>query len=201
MHVDEIEILRALSAKLDDDTLFVITYQYHTEKDPSDPAGKKNLRTASRYRMLGRVEKLADLEARMADLRKDQCRLSDWKWPDDPSWPGKILYSKDATNAGRSNWIRLKISKAVPWESAVARMRGFKKDVDRKSRTFKQYVVRTPGSEYDMKGYTCSNGDVIDIDDKEALLAHVGQNIYKEIKMKLVGPKDDVQAKPENEGV
>ena len=33
-------------------------------------------------------------------------------------------------------------------------------------------------------------GDVIDIDDKEALLAHVGQNVWKEIRMKLVGPKE-----------
>jgi hypothetical protein len=41
-----------------------------------------------------------------------------------------------------------------------------------------------------MKGYTCTNGDIIDIDVKEALLAHVGQNVYKEIKMKLCGRQD-----------
>ena len=69
-------------------------------------------------------------------------------------------------------------------------MHGFKKDTDKSSRTFGQYVVRNPGAAYDTKGYTCSNGDVIDIDDKEALLAHVGQNVWKEIRMKLVGPKE-----------
>lgn len=37
MHKDEMEILRAASAKLDPETIFVMTYQYHTEKDPDDP--------------------------------------------------------------------------------------------------------------------------------------------------------------------
>lgn len=189
MKQDEIEILRAMSTKLDPETLFVITYQYHTTKDPNDPKGRKTLRGESRYRMLGRIEKIKDLEAKMAELRRDQARLSPWKWPDDPSWDGNILYAKDATNAGRSNWIRLKLNKAIPWESAQALMRGFKKDTDKKSKTFGKYVVRTPGSEYDVKGYTCTNGDVIDISDREALLAHVGQNVVKEIKMKLVGPQ------------
>ena len=75
MYKDEIEILRAASAKLDPETIFVMTYQYHTEKDPDDPQGKKNLRAKSRYRMLGRVEKLQDLEAKMAELRRDENRL------------------------------------------------------------------------------------------------------------------------------
>lgn len=188
MKKEEMEILRAASAKLDPETLFVATYQYHTEKDPGDPAGKRNLRAKSRYRLLGRVEKVADLEAKMAALRADESRLGPWKWPDDPSWDGSILYSKDATNAGRSNWIRLKISKAVSWENMLRLMKGLKKDTDKSSPTFGQYVVETPQAAYDPKGWSCSNGDVIDVDDREALLAHVGQNVWKEIKMKLVGP-------------
>lgn len=190
MKQDEMEILRAASTKLDPETVFVMTYQYHTEKDPDDPQGKKNLRAKSRYRMLGRIERLSDLEAKMAELRRDENRLSPWKWPDDPSWDGKILYAKDASAAGRSNWIRLKINKAVEWDNMLLLMQGFKKDTDKSSRMFGQYVVRNPGAAYDVKGYTCSNGDVIDIDDKEALLAHVGQNVWKEIKMKLVGPRE-----------
>ena len=188
MFVDEMEILRAASAKLDPETVFVMTYQYHTEKDPDDPNGKKKLRAKSRYRMLGRIEKLQDLEAKMAELRRDENRLSPWKWPDDPSWDGKILYAKDASSAGRSNWIRLKINKALSWDNMLLLMQGFKKDTKKDSKTFGKYVVMTPGAAYDTKGYTCSNGDVIDIDDKEALLAHVGQNVWKEIRMKLVGP-------------
>ena len=193
MKPDEMEILRAVSARLDDETLFVMTYQYHTEKDPDDPEGKRNLKSASRYRMLGRVERIRDLEAKMAELRLDENRLFPWKWPDDPSWDKNILYAKDASNAGRSNWIRLKLNKALSWDNAVALMNGFKKDTDKDSRTFGQYVVRNPGAAYDLKGYSCSNGDTVDIDDREALLAHVGQNVWKEIKMKLVGPKEQAK--------
>ena len=130
------EILRAASAKLDPETVFVMTYQYHTEKDPDDPNGKKKLRAKSRYRMLGRIEKLQDLEAKMAELRRDENRLSPWKWPDDPSWDGKILYAKDASSAGRSNWIRLKINKAVSWDNMLLLMQGVKKDTKKDSRTF-----------------------------------------------------------------
>ena len=32
MFVDEMEILRVASTKLDPETVFVMTYQYHTEK-------------------------------------------------------------------------------------------------------------------------------------------------------------------------
>lgn len=188
MKPNEMEILRAVSTKLDKDTLFVITYQYHTEKDPDDPEGKRTLKSASRYRMLGRIERISDLEARMIELRSDENRLDPWKWPDDPSWDGDILYAKDASNAARSNWIRLKLNKAISWENATALMQGFKKDTDKTSKTFGQYVIRNPSVAYDTKGYTCTNGDVIDIDDKEALLAHVGQNVVKEIEMKLAGP-------------
>jgi len=190
MKEDEMEILRAVSARLDGETIFVMTYQYHTEKDPSDPERRKTLKSASRYRMLGRVEKVRDLEAKMSELRQDGLRLGPWTWPGDPSWTGKILYAKDASNSGRSNWIRLKIKKALPWEDALAVMRGFKKDTDKKSPTFGRYVVRAPGTEYDTKGYTCDDGSVIDIDDINALLSKTGQNIVKEIKMKIAGPRD-----------
>jgi hypothetical protein len=190
MKVDEMEILRAISAKLDDDTIFIMTYQYHAEKDPSDPEGKRTLKSASRYRMIGRVEKIKDLEERMINLRSMENRLNPWMWPDDPTWDKNILYSKDASNMGRSNWIRLKINKAISWDNALNLMKGFKKDTDKSSETFGQYVVRNPSSTYELKGYTCSNRDVIDIDDKDALLAHVGQNIYKELRLKTVDNKN-----------
>jgi archaeosine-15-forming tRNA-guanine transglycosylase len=189
MKADEMEILRAVSAKLDDDTIFIMTYQYHVEKDSSDPEGKRTLKSASRYRMIGRVEKIKDLEERMISLRSMDNRLNPWMWPDDPNWDKKILYSKDSSNMGRSNWIRLKINKAISWDNALNLMKGFKKDTDKSSETFGQYVVRNPSSVYDLKDYTCSNGDIINIDDKDALLAHVGQNIYKEIKMKTITSK------------
>lgn len=189
MMKNEMEILRAVSAKLDPETLFVVTYQYHTEKDPSDPEGKRTCKEKSRYRMLGRIEKIKDLEAKMIELGRDENRLKPWKWPDDPSWDGKILYAKDASAAGRSNWIRLKIRKAISWENLLLSMQGYKKDTDKNSPDFGKFTVRNPSSACSTKGWTCSNGDVIDIDDKQALLAHTGQNVWMEIKMKQAGSR------------
>ena len=137
--------------------------------------------------MLGRIERIHNLETKMLELRQDENRLNPWYWPDDPSWNGKIVYSNDSSNKGRSNWIRLKINKAISWENGLMLMQGFKKDTDKKSKTFGQYVVRNPNSAYDMIGYTCTNGDIINLNDKDALMNHIGQNVVKEIKMKLVG--------------
>lgn len=189
MMQDEMEILWAASTKLDEDTLFVLTYQYHTEKDPDDPRGRKTIKDRSRYRMLGRIERLPDLEAKMADLRRDENRLSPWKWPGDPGWGGRILYSNDSTNSGRSNWIRLKINKALPWDDFLHLCRGFKKDTDKSSPTYRRFVVPSPSAARDMKGYSCSDGSVVDVDDREALLKLVGQNVVKDIEMKLAGPR------------
>jgi hypothetical protein len=189
MMKNEMEILWAASTRLDDDTLFILTYQYHTEKDPADPKGRRTLREKSRYRMLGRIEKIADLEERMASLRRDENRLSPWKWPGDPSWDGRILYSNDSTNSGRSNWIRLKINKALPWEDFLRLCAGFKKDTDKTSPTFRQFVVPNAATARDMKGYSATDGRTVDADDREALLGLVGQNVVKDIEMKLAGTK------------
>lgn len=190
MRQEEFEIVRALSAKLDDQTLFVLSYQYHTEKDPGDPEGKRNDRAKSRYRMLGRVMRIADMEALSKEMHQDANRMLPWKWPDDPSWDGVILYAKDASNECFSNWLRLKVKKAVPWETALQLFKGMKKDTEKGSPTYGQYVVFTPNAVYETEGYSCSDGSVVDITDREALLSKVGQNVWKEIRMKLVGPQN-----------
>lgn len=188
MKQTEMEIIRALSVKLSEDTVFVLTYQYHTEKDPDDPSGKRNARAKSRYRMLGRVMKTEDAEKTVQTLHTDAYRTKPWKWPEDPSWDGEILYMKDASNEGRSNWLRLKLRKAVGKEEGLALMKGYKKDTDRTSDTFGKYVVFTPNAVYDVKGYSCSDGSKVDVDDLDSLLGKTGQNVWKEIQMKLVGP-------------
>ena len=199
MKTDEMEIVRALSVKLNEDTVFTLTYQYHTEKDEMDPAGKKNDRSKSCYRMLGRVMKIKDMEAEVMRLHQPENRLGAWKWPDDPDWKGSILYAKDASNEGQSNWLRNKVKKAVSWEEGLRIMAGYKKDVRLANELKKKgkradpeeiYSVFTPNAVYDVKEYSCSDGSVIDVTDKEALLDKVGQNVWKEIKMKLVGPKE-----------
>ena len=188
MHADEMEIMRALSAKLDDETLLVLTYQYHTEKDPADPAGRRNDRSKSRYRMLGRVVKRAEMEDMIRGLHSDENRMGPWKWPDDPTWGGKILYMYDSNNEGFSNWLRLKLKKAVSWETALRIMAGYKKDTKalfaKKTPEHEKYVAFNPNAVYETKGYSCSDGTRVDLTDREGLLAKAGQNVWKEIPLK-----------------
>lgn len=198
MHRDEMEIIRALSVKLDENLVFCVTYQYHTEKDGFDPEGKRNDKSKSRYRMIGRVDTVENLENAVREAHMDQNRVNPWKWPDDPTWDGKILYMKDSTNEGRSNWIRLKIKKAVTPEEALRIFAGYKKDVKavneakrkgRKLRPEEAYGVFVKNAVYETEGYTCSDGSTVDITDFETLKTKKGQNVWKEIHMKLAGSK------------
>ena len=49
------------------------------------------------------------------------------------------------------------------------------------------YSVFVKNAVYETEGYTCSDGTVLDITDFEALKTKKGQNIWKEIHMKLAG--------------
>lgn len=204
MHKDEFEILSAVSAKLDEDTVLVFTYQYHTEKDPADPAGQRNDKSKARYRFLGRVMKGEELEALAKELHRDENRTASWRWPGDPSWGGSILYAKDATNEGFSRWLRNKAKKAVPWPEAARILAGWKKDPEaagrraRHARNAKRppaeevYCVHNPNTAFALygasEGLTCSDGTVVDLKDPAELAKKAGQNVWKEIKMKAANP-------------
>jgi hypothetical protein len=182
-----------MSAYLDKDTIFVLTYQYHTEKDQTEPSGQKNDRSKSRYRMLGRIMKKADMEEAVYRMHSDENALKPWIWPDDPSWNGRILYMYDSNQKAFSNWLRLKIKKAVDWDSALKILQGYKKDsrarFAKSTPESEKYVRLNPNSAYIVKGYTCSDGDVIDITDRETLLKKVGQNVWFEIPLRSQAEK------------
>lgn len=196
MHRDEMEIIRAISVDLGENLVFCLAYQYHTEKDPGDPEGKRNDKSKSRYRMIGRVDTVQEIERKIQELHADANRVNPWKWPDDPTWDGRILYMKDSTNEGQSNWLRLKLRKTVTPAEAARIFAGFKKDVKAaaeakkkgvKLRPEEAYSVFVKNAVYETEGYTCSDGTVLDITDFEALKAKKGQNVWKEIHMKLAG--------------
>jgi hypothetical protein len=190
------EIIRAISVDLGENLVFYLSYQYHTEKDPQDPEGQRNDKSKSRYRMLGRVDTVENIEKAIQELHADQNRVNPWKWPDDPSWDGKILYMKDSTNEGHSNWLRLKLRKKIGPAEAARVFAGYKKDTKAaaeakkrgvKPRPEELYSVFVKNAVYETEGYTCTDGTVLDITDFEALKAKKGQNVWKEIHMKLAG--------------
>ena len=196
MHKDEMEIIRAVSVDLGENLVFWLSYQYHTEKDPTDPEGQRNDKSKSRYRMIGRVDTVENVEKIIQELHADKNRVTPCKWPDDPTWDGRILYMKDSTNEGCSNWLRLKLRKKILPAEAVRVFAGYKKDTRAAAIAKKKgaklspeelYSVFVKNAVYETEGYTCSDGTVLNITDFDTLKTKKGQNIWKEIHMKLAG--------------
>lgn len=157
---DEMALLKAVSIKLDDNTMFVMTLQYHTEKGD---------RSKSRYRWLGRVCRIQDVQDKIVEYKTNENKLNPWMWPNDPSWDGKILYT-DSDCAHAAAWLRSKLNKAVDWDTGVKIMNGWDKKKD-------EYFT---AKKYDTEDFNTEDGASISILDKDALLARVGQNIWKE---------------------
>lgn len=157
---DEMALLKAVSIKLDDDNMFIMTLQYHTEKGD---------RSKSRYRWLGRVCRIADVTAKISEFKQNENKLNPWIWPNDPSWNGKILYTdSDCSHAG--SWLRSKLNKAVDWDTGVKLLNGWDKKKN-------EYFT---AKKYDTEDFCTEDGATISILDKDALLARVGQNVWKE---------------------
>ena len=203
MKQDEMEIIRAVSVDLGDGLTFMLSYQYHTE---IDPATGRNDRSKSRYRMIGRVDTKENFDKLYLETRSDANRVNPWKWPDDPSWDGRILYMHDSTNAGFSNWLRLKAMKALPWEAYARVVTGWKKDpkkaAEDRRRKVKMpveevYSAYTPSAVYETEGYSCTDGSTVSILDRDALKSKAGQTLALEIHMKISGPQPSGKAQPQ----
>ena len=165
MKADEMQVLKAVSLKVSDDVVLIVTSQYHTEKIPGT---KKVDHSKSQYRWLARAYSITALNERIKDLASDEKRLGPWHWPDDPSWNGK-MFTDDSTNYKASTWLAIKLKKALPWEEGLKFLHGWDK---------KENVAR-PSIAYATKGYTATDGSTVDIDDREAVLKHVNQNFFK----------------------
>lgn len=167
MKADEMVILKAVSFKLDDETMCIATYQYHVEHDE---ATGKVMRAKSRYRWLARVMKIADVREQVAWHHDDCRRLEKWKWPDDPSWDGCIALN-DSSNEKASAWLACRLKKLVDWEQGQKLLRGWKAREQEYSRS----------SAYELDDYQTEDGEMISLTDREALKKQVGKNLWKEM--------------------
>lgn len=166
MPKDAFTILKAISFKLDDEKMCIVTLQYHIEKDKDD----KTIRTKSRYRWLARVCKIEDVKAKVTWLYDDAHRLERWKWPSDPSWDGVVM-TNDCTNERAAAWLSCRLKKLVDWEQGQKLLKGWK-NVDQ------DYNLNAA---YDTEDYTCEDGSKISLTDREALKAQLGKNMHKEL--------------------
>ena len=120
---DEIAVVKSVMMSLDTDTTLLVTYQYHVELDPTDPAGKKKDRSKSKYRYLARVFKTEDLRKKIIELRDDKNRLNKFRWPDD-KWPWYIC-AKYSDNSTVSDWLMTKFRKIKSWEDGQKILAGW----------------------------------------------------------------------------
>lgn len=186
MKSDEMQILKCVSMKLDDDTVAIVTYQYHTEKNPETG---KNDRSKSRYRWLTRVCKIADAKAAIQHMLQDDVRLTPWKWPDDPSWDGKI-FTDDSTMKRGADWLAMKLKKMLPFDDAQKQLNGWQKNKNDYNK----------GAAYVLDGYTATNGDTgISLKDKDTLLKYVGQNLWIDTFLKTELKKQEAAKAVVNE--
>lgn len=163
--LDEMALLKCVSIKLTDDIMCLVTQQYHTEVNPE--TGKKD-RAKSVYRWLARVCKIEDVKKTIREYMMDEHRLEAWTWPNDPTWNGKIL-ARDSTKYAAGCWLNTKLKKMVDFDTALKVFKGWVKCKD-------EYNLNAT---YDTEGYKADNGDTVNLTDKEALIAHCGQNLFK----------------------
>lgn len=141
-------ILKAVSVKIDADTVALLTFMYHTETKTGPDNIEKTDRSKSQYRYEGRIAKIADLEAEMAKMKA--APTDPWKWPGLDAW--RCSYDSDATNARGAKWIASKLKKAVDWPTGKKILDGWKASKN----DYKD------NRKYDQTGYT-ADGQPFDI--------------------------------------
>ena len=172
MKKDEATLLKSLMVELDDKTVLLVTHQYHTEPRESD--GKPD-RDKSRYIWISRVMTKDEVQRIAKWCWEDEHRLNKWKWPGaENAWPFYLLAGNGDDCRSISGWLLTKLKKIVSWKDGVKQIYGWKKET--KSHPVGEYCKKAM---YVYDSYKADNGDIIDIDDKESLLKHVGQNLIR----------------------
>ena len=175
----EIAISKAVSVKLDDDTIAIIAHVYHTADKAAHPDDK------SWYKYVGRVATIADLEAEIALKSSEAERLKTWTWAC-PAWPDDMFFGYDNSNAQskEARWLQMRLKKALDWDSYVKLVRDGIRRIA-KSSTEKQF----PSARYETDGYIDQDGKLLSILDPVSLKQHVGKQFWKDCILKRDLPK------------
>ena len=174
---DEITVVKSVMINLDTDIAMLVTYQYHVELDPTDPAGKKKDRSKSKYRYLARVFKTDDLVKKINELRDDKNRLNKFRWPDDKwSW---YVCAGDSDNWKVADWLSVKFKKAKSWDDGQKILAGWQTGTKHRIAGFNE------NAKYEIDGYQDDAGNIVSLSDRAALLKLVGKNLMKDVSKKV----------------
>lgn len=172
---NEIAILKAASVKLDDETMMLLTYMYHTPEKEARKSGEKSF-----YRYEGRVMKIADFKAEIAELKSDERSLQPWVWPTKSEWwkPEYFLgYDAENNNAKAAKWYQLRINKMVDWPTFLKMAKEGIKMTAKGPKTY-------PSARYDLDSYVTEDGESLNIDSPETMLKLVGKTFGKAMVLK-----------------
>lgn len=179
---DEVAILKAQSIEIDENTILIVTQQYHTEKN----AQGKTDRAKSKYRWLARVFTKDDLKKTIDFYYSDAQRLQKSRWPNDPD-PWYLCCGNDCSGAVVGKFFENKLKKTRSWEDGQKFLAGWQ------TQTANRVGAYNAGAVYPIENFKAENGDIVSLADKKALLAHVGQNLYHDHVMKSKLPPPSVQ--------
>ena len=163
---DIMAILKAVSCKLSNGNIAILAFMYHTEIDPSDPAGKKKDRSKSQYRYEGLIISESSLQDKISKMKADPD--SSWHWPNLDTW--RISYDNEPTNKRGAKWLEARLKKTVDWPTFEKLLNGWKQT----SNDYKD------SRKYEIKGYTCSDGSMLDIT-KETLESLTSGSTFSKI--------------------
>jgi exopolysaccharide biosynthesis predicted pyruvyltransferase EpsI len=163
----EISLMKGITVKLTEDIVFTLGYFVHTEE---------KARAKSEYLYVGRVDKLADLQAEANDLNTDAKKLLKWTWKGLPKYES-VVYDNDDLNSRGSRWLQSKIKKIVDWETFCKVVDGWKEQKN----TFND------NAKYVVEDYTSDDGTKIQNlkDAKDILPNLVGQSLIHSCVLKL----------------
>lgn len=175
----EIAISKAVSVKLNDQTIAIIAHVYHTADRKANPDDK------SWYKYVGRVVDITDLKAEIEDKRSDANRLKNWEWKC-PAWPDDMYFGYDRSNANSkgARWLEMRLKKALEWDDYVKVVRDGIKKIARTG-----YEKQYPTAAYETEAYQKPDGSTISILDLNALLAAKGTPFWKNCLLKRDLPK------------
>lgn len=176
MQSDEMQLLKAATVRIDENTVLIHTLRYHTEPHDKNSVEPRD-RTKNRYQWIARVQTIDSIKKTIEDLKDPARALVDFKWPDDPDWNGVICFNKSRTNKTAARWLEVRTKKILDWDIGMKVFDGWQKGGKRAGET-------NPAAAYETEDFTAPDGTKVSLRDKATLLKYVGKNLTKEILMK-----------------
>lgn len=185
MRKDEMTVLKSLMIKLDDTDdgyVMLVAERYHTEIGSNG----KNDRAKSKYEYIMKTMKHSEWVKLINECMDDNHRLETFTWEND-EW--HMFVNKDSTNYAVGRWFINKLKKPISWDDGMKILHGWKKGTSKRAEGF------SIKDAYATDEYKSHDGELISIEDKDAVLKHVNELLVRNVVMKSKLPKFVVPAK------